>query len=374
MEGNAVYPRQYFMERPTRSRKQPSRLADYDVSGDSGWVCEAEVDVVDVGWLFLINRFGQRKRLNTWKPLNDIHEGDLSLEDGSEEENERNSVESEREIEEESEQSDIRGSEEENEGNSEKSERESEEENEGNSEKSERESEEESEPSTPPTRSRRRCRRAIGTPSPGRRWEERRRAHNHSAERQSLSRSQSEESNADITKSDLSLGEETLAPVTEGSSQQRKRQRATHMRWKLVFKAGKKLSNILVDRKHGFKFGVWKVLSNGILYRCNHRPQQNPCKCTVLQSGNAIIQRGVHITSCPKQENIYESLVIYRDAKREGLKNKGKSAKAITDPIIAKHFASNRRMKLVNRTQVCKSVNMARAKTSKKSKNTGFFI
>lgn len=150
---------------------------------------------------------------------------DDESEDGSEEENERNSVESEREIEEESEQSDIRGSEEENEGNS---------------EKSERESEEESEPSTPPTRSRRRCRRAIGTPSPGRRWEERRRAHNHSAERQSLSRSQSEESNADITKSDLSLGEETLAPVTEGSSQQRKRQRATHMRWKLVFKAGKK--------------------------------------------------------------------------------------------------------------------------------------
>ncbi|KAK4017120.1 hypothetical protein OUZ56_032073 [Daphnia magna] len=26
------------MERPTRSRKQPSRLADYEVSGDSGWV------------------------------------------------------------------------------------------------------------------------------------------------------------------------------------------------------------------------------------------------------------------------------------------------------------------------------------------------
>ncbi|KAI9565252.1 hypothetical protein GHT06_009035 [Daphnia sinensis] len=261
-------------------------------------------------------------------------------------------------------------SEEENERNSVESERESEEEHEGNSEKSERESEEESEPSTPPTRSRRRCRRAIGTPSPGRRWEERRRAHNHSAERQSLSRSQSEESNADITKSHLSLGEERLAPVTEGSSQQRKRQRATHMRCKLVFKAGKKLSNILVDRKHGYKFGVWKVLSNGILYRCNHRPQQNPCKCTVLQSGNAIIQRGVHITSCPKQENIYESLVIYRNAKREGLKNKGKSAKAITDPIIAKHFASNRRKKLVNRTHVCKSVNMARAKTRPKNPKT----
>ncbi|KZR95616.1 Uncharacterized protein APZ42_010554, partial [Daphnia magna] len=66
--------------------------------------------------------------------------------------------------------------------------------------KSERESEEESEPITSPTQSRRRCRRAIGTPSPGRHWEERRRAHNHSAERQSLSRIQSEESNADITK------------------------------------------------------------------------------------------------------------------------------------------------------------------------------
>nr|CAH0101092.1 unnamed protein product [Daphnia galeata] len=58
------------------------------------------------------------------------------------------------------------------------------------------------------------------------------------------------------------------------------------MRWKLVYKAGKKLSNILVDRKYGYKFGVWKVLSNGILYRCNHRPQLNPCKCTVLQSGS----------------------------------------------------------------------------------------
>jgi uncharacterized alpha/beta hydrolase family protein len=80
----------------------------------------------------------------------------------------------------------------------------------------------------------------------------------------------------------------------------------------------------------------------------------------ILISDNAIIQRGVHISSCPKKANIYESLVIYRDAKRKGLKNKGKSAKAITDPIIAKHFASNRRMKLVNRTQVCKSVNMAR--------------
>jgi hypothetical protein len=150
---------------------------------------------------------------------------DDESEDGSEEENEENSVESEREIEEESEESDIRGSEEDNEGNS---------------EKSESESEEESEPSTPPTRSRRRCRSPIGTPSPGRRWEDRRRAHNHSAERQSLSRSLSEESNADITKSDLSLGEETLALVTEGSSQQRKRQRASHMRWKLVYKAGKK--------------------------------------------------------------------------------------------------------------------------------------
>jgi hypothetical protein len=41
----------------------------------------------------------------------------------------------------------------------------------------------------------------------------------------------------------------------------------------------------------------------------------------------------------------------------KGLENKGKSAKAITDPIIAKHFASNRRTKLVNRTQ---SVNVAR--------------
>ncbi|KZR96715.1 Uncharacterized protein APZ42_008790, partial [Daphnia magna] len=84
----------------------------------------------------------------------------------------------------------------------------------------------------------------------------------------------------------------------------------------------------------------------------------------------AILQRGVHITSCPKQENIYESLVIYRDAKREGLKNKGKSAKAIADPTIAKHFASNRRRKLVNRTQVCKSVNMVRAKTRPKNPKT----
>jgi hypothetical protein len=150
---------------------------------------------------------------------------DDESEDGSEEENEGNSVESEREIEEESKQSDIRGSEE---GNG------------GNNEKRKSESGEESETNTPPTRSRQRCRSPIGTPSPGRRWENRRRAHNHSAERKSLSRSQSEESNADITKSDLSLGEETLAPVTEGSSQQRKRQRATHMRWKLVYKAGKK--------------------------------------------------------------------------------------------------------------------------------------
>ena len=117
---------------------------------------------------------------------------DVESEDGSEEENEGNSVESKRESEEESEPSDIRGSEEENEGNI---------------EQSENESEIESEPSTPPTRSRRRCRSPLGTPSPGRRWEERRRAHNLSAERQSLSRSQSEESNADNTKSDLSLGE-----------------------------------------------------------------------------------------------------------------------------------------------------------------------
>jgi hypothetical protein len=77
----------------------------------------------------------------------------------------------------------------------------------------------------------------------------------------------------------------------------------------------------------------------------------------LLISGNSIIQRGVHITSCRKQANIYESLVIYslcRDAKREVLKNKGKSAKTITDSIIVKHFASNRGMKLVNRN---KSVN-----------------
>jgi uncharacterized alpha/beta hydrolase family protein len=76
--------------------------------------------------------------------------------------------------------------------------------------------------------------------------------------------------------------------------------------------------------------------------------------------GNTINQRGDHIISCPKEANVYESLVIYRDAKREGLKMKGKSAKAITDPIIAAHFASNRRMQLVNRTQLCKAVNMAR--------------
>ena len=68
---------------------------------------------------------------------------DVESEDGSEEENEGNSVESKRESEEESEPSDIRGSEEENEGNI---------------EQSENESEIESEPSTPPTRSRRRCR------------------------------------------------------------------------------------------------------------------------------------------------------------------------------------------------------------------------
>ncbi|EFX65257.1 hypothetical protein DAPPUDRAFT_117438 [Daphnia pulex] len=55
---------------------------------------------------------------------------DDEKDDGSEEENERNIVESEREIEEKSEQSDIRGSEEKNEENSEKSERESEEESE----------------------------------------------------------------------------------------------------------------------------------------------------------------------------------------------------------------------------------------------------
>ncbi|KZS14296.1 Uncharacterized protein APZ42_020381 [Daphnia magna] len=106
-----------------------------------------------------------------------------------------------------------------------------------------------------------------------------------------------------------------------------------------------------------------KVLSDGILYRCNHRQKLNPCKCSILQSGIKIIQRGHQIASYPKQANVYESQVIYRDDKREVLKCKGKSAKAITDPISAAHFASNRRMKLVNRKQVYKSVNMARAKT-----------
>ncbi|EFX65308.1 hypothetical protein DAPPUDRAFT_333307 [Daphnia pulex] len=108
----------------------------------------------------------------------------------------------------------------------------------------------------------------------------RRREHQQSTERQSLSRSpenyENEEDEAEeATKSDISLGDEPK-------------------RWKMVYNAGKKLSSILVDRKNGYKFRVWKVLSNGILYRCTYRPKNNPCKCSVL--------------------------VIYRDAKREGLR------------------------------------------------------
>jgi hypothetical protein len=54
--------------------------------------------------------------------------------------------------------------------------------------------------------------------------------------------------------------------------------------------------------------------------------------------------------------------VIYRNAKLDGLKNKGRSAKTIVGPIIAAHFSANLRMQMVNASNLSKAVNCARAK------------
>lgn len=135
-----------------------------------------------------------------------------------------------------------------------------------------------------------------------------------------------------------------------------------------------RLSSILVDRKHGYKFGVWKVLKDGgTIYRCNNRNKKNSCKCTILHKGIiylrwinltlilhlifialgiSVKQRG-HVLRrrslpyCPKEQNLYERLVIYRDAKKVCLNNKGLSGRDVAQPITDAHFNSDRKMCMV---------------------------
>jgi len=81
-----------------------------------------------------------------------------------------------------------------------------------------------------------------------------------------------------------------------------------------------------------------------------------------MDLGNSIFQRGEHVESCPKQPNVYEHLKIYRDAKIAGKKNKGQSARAVTQPITTALFKENRQMQLVKESNVHRAVNRARAK------------
>ncbi|EFX69590.1 hypothetical protein DAPPUDRAFT_113544 [Daphnia pulex] len=177
-------------------------------------------------------------------------------------------------------------------------------------------------------------------------------------------------SNSSRTKEDLFLGSETLDVVSvsprheRGGKQARKRRhRARPRRWKIAYKSGKKLSTLLIDRKDGRKFGIWKILKDdSILYRCNYRQKTISCKCTIVVAGNSVKQRGQHLPSCPKEPNLYEKIEIYRDAKKSGLKSKGLSGRVIAQSLTDAHFKANKKMKMVNDENLIKATNRARSK------------
>ncbi|EFX77884.1 hypothetical protein DAPPUDRAFT_105736 [Daphnia pulex] len=180
------------------------------------------------------------------------------------------------------------------------------------------------------------------------------------AERQVLSRDESgqesPESDDDKTKSDLSFGKESLEVSRHVSPRHRskRRQKAQPKRWKLAFKAGNWLSSILVDRKHGYKFGGRFSETVGL--------------STDVTTGirrivvNAPYYTKTLLPSCPKEQNLYERIVIYRDATKAGLKNKGLSGRAVAQPITDAHFNADRKMFMVKDYYLIGAIN-AREKT-----------
>jgi len=69
------------------------------------------------------------------------------------------------------------------------------------------------------------------------------------------------------------------------------------------------------------------------------------------------------LPTCPKVPDLYERLVIYRDAKKAGLKNKGLSGRVVAQPITDAHFKANRKMCMVKDDYLIRAINRAREKT-----------
>jgi hypothetical protein len=59
---------------------------------------------------------------------------------------------------------------------------------------------------------------------------------------------------------------------------------------------------------------------------------------------------------------LYEKIVIYRDAKKSGLKSKGLSGRVIAQSLTDAHFKANKKMKMVNDENIIKAINRARSK------------
>ena len=132
---------------------------------------------------------------------------------------------------------------------------------------------------------------------------------------------------------------------------------------------------MLIDRTEGQKFGRWKSPKKGEhsgtrLWRCNNRPKDpnKQCKKVVVQegikikitpitnqhnnntsifTGLGVTELGIHNPHCTPKPDLYDQIDIYKKAKREGLKNKGLSARFIAQPLQFDQFSRNRRMHLV---------------------------
>jgi hypothetical protein len=114
----------------------------------------------------------------------------------------------------------------------------------------------------------------------------------------------------------------------------------------------------LVDTADYRKFGRWKENKDcSVLWRCNHRPQKNPCKCYVKQEGNTFALIGQHSDSCHPIPGLDLQLTLLRDAKQAALNSKELPAKAIVEPLLYKLFKSNKKFLLPKIENWCRVVN-----------------
>ncbi|EFX70915.1 hypothetical protein DAPPUDRAFT_256498 [Daphnia pulex] len=117
-------------------------------------------------------------------------------------------------------------------------------------------------------------------------------------------------------------------------------------------------TTFLVDNADYRKFGRWKENKDcSVLWRCNHRPQKNPCKCYVKQKGNTFALIGQHSDSCHPIPGLDLQLTLLRDAKQAALNSKELPAKAIVEPLL---YKSNKKCLLPKIENWCRVVNRFR--------------